>query len=767
MTPTKQIVSSRKPAANLKSGEWRFTRSPNQPDRLHTKFENVPARFTADTYLFNKAGHRHSAEDITSGTFKGANYTFLSTVDIIHTATEPDDHALEIVADAAGFGDVKALEIDYITGAIDDGQDEGIILINIDESLADGGEVFGLEVLATEGSANIWGLKAAALVGPIHQDSGVFTDMDSALVNATDRLAEFISTSSDIAIFVADNDTVTIGNTAKFEEIEFLLATVSSGGGIRPTFEFSTGASPTTWDDFTPVDGTDGLKHNGIIAWDDGDISTWAVDAASEYLIRITRTRNSLSTVPIEDKVQIASTTTYTWDKSGDVYIRNLGRDADNLLDFATDNEITFRVGAADRGTWTATGLGIGTATAQKKVHIEGTNPCLRLSDSDAANDREVNGLIEFYRGNNTNRVGYLAMDSDSNDIMALATEYAAGILQFRTGSGVAAMTIDAAQNAGIGLATIDANYKLIVRRATDVNFGIGLQSSELALSAFNDAISANVPMRFYASEYNFINGNVGIGVTDPDTMLEVFKVGTQLKLSGGAADYATFGVSADGLLTVTTVDSGAALGHIALMPDGNVGIGTAAPLAKFHVNNTVGWAPSTIAHWANANVAARIHPQSGSTYNLSFGETNPAAFGLQVLDTALTGTGPLSLNPVGGNVGIGNIPACALDVTGAIRSSQVTIAANSDAVDVSGANSVLVNNSAGARTIGGLAGGVVGQVVHIFMSSANFNMTIEHNEGTGNQKILTATNADRVFTTRGGMTVVYIGSFWYEVGFA
>ncbi|KKL06157.1 hypothetical protein LCGC14_2598860, partial [marine sediment metagenome] len=118
--------------------------------------------------------------------------------------------------------------------------------------------------------------------------------------------------------------------------------------------------------------------------------------------------------------------------------------------------------------------LGIGTAIPQKTVHIESSFACLRISDSDAATDQQVNTLIEFYRGNNTNRVGYLAMDSTSNDIMALATEYAAGILQFRTGSGTAAMTINASQNVGIGTATIDANYKLIVRRAADVNFGIG-----------------------------------------------------------------------------------------------------------------------------------------------------------------------------------------------------------------------------------------------------------------------------------------------------
>jgi len=75
----------------------------------------------------------------------------------------------------------------------------------------------------------------------------------------------------------------------------------------------------------------------------------------------------------------------------------------------------------------------------------------------------------------------------------------------------------------------------------------------------------------------------------DPLTdTLEILKVGTQLKLSGGAADYATLAVAADGQLVVTTVDADAALADICLMPDGNVGINILAPLAKLHIDQDV-----------------------------------------------------------------------------------------------------------------------------------------------------------------------------------
>ena len=75
----------------------------------------------------------------------------VGTARLAHTSTEADDHALEIDVDAAGYGDVKALDIFYDTGAISGGEDEGVILINIDESDATGGDVFALEILATEG----------------------------------------------------------------------------------------------------------------------------------------------------------------------------------------------------------------------------------------------------------------------------------------------------------------------------------------------------------------------------------------------------------------------------------------------------------------------------------------------------------------------------------------------------------------------------------------------------------------------------------------
>jgi len=242
-----------------------------------------------------------------------------------HTATETDDHAQEIEVHAAGFGDVKALDIDYVTGAINTGQDEAIILINIDETLAVGGDVSGLEVISTAGGADkVTGLFTGIGVGPVEQLSGAFGDADDIDVNGSDETTALANGGAgNIAAFTADNDYVIIGEASKFEEIEFILDTVASGAGISPTFEFSTGSG--TWDTFTPIDGTNGCRNTGVIVWLDSDIPTWATGTSGDYLIRITRTRNSLGTTPILDEVQIAANSIeYFWDKDGNVEINNM-----------------------------------------------------------------------------------------------------------------------------------------------------------------------------------------------------------------------------------------------------------------------------------------------------------------------------------------------------------------------------------------------------------------------------------------------------------
>ena len=80
-------------------------------------------------------------------------------------------------------------------------------------------------------------------------------------------------------------------------------------------------------------------------------------------------------------------------------------------------------------------------------------------------------------------------------------------------------------------------------------------------------------------------DGNVGIGIADPDVTLEIFDTTAQLKLSYDGSNYGAFQVASDGALTISTVDQAAAEGDIILVPDGNVGIGDTDPDAALTIN--------------------------------------------------------------------------------------------------------------------------------------------------------------------------------------
>lgn len=267
---------------------------------------------------------------INSGLDPRVGMTVSGDVDILHTATEADDHVLELDVNAAGYGDVKAIDINYTTGVLTAGEDEGILLINIDKTLATGGDIFALEILATDqvsGTTGVYGMKTGPGIGPIHQDSGVFANPTTGTDNtaSTDVPAMIDgSTGTTTAIFENNSEYIIIGAAAAFEEIEFILTTPSSNPGIEPTFWYSTAGSGQ-FTQFTPVNGTNGFRNTGVVAWDASDLTGHTTnDDTGTYDIKIIRTRNSLGTSPILGYAKTAATTEYIWDKNGDVNINTL-----------------------------------------------------------------------------------------------------------------------------------------------------------------------------------------------------------------------------------------------------------------------------------------------------------------------------------------------------------------------------------------------------------------------------------------------------------
>ena len=87
------------------------------------------------------------------------------------------------------------------------------------------------------------------------------------------------------------------------------------------------------------------------------------------------------------------------------------------------------------------------------------------------------------------------------------------------------------------------------------------------------------------------------------------------------------------------------------------------------------------------------------------------------------------------------------------------------DNVDVAGVGLLLVDSSGNDVTIGAFTGGINGQVLQVARTSGSNEVTLEHNEGTGNQDILLAKSADDLLDTFGGWTLVCNGTSWIEVG--
>lgn len=168
--------------------------------------------------------------------------------------------------------------------------------------------------------------------------------------------------------------------------------------------------------------------------------------------------------------------------------------------------------------------------------------------------------------------------------------------------------------------------------------------------------------------------GDFGLGDTTPDYPFEILSTTTpQFAISNDDGnDYATFDVSTAGLLTITTVDQAAALGHIALMPDGNVGIGTASPAHLLHLSGgnialgdtTTGDVDAIIYFADDASVTAESFSWDDGSDKFIFSNdiqiagtrvigTNSTNTYIDIDNLWVTGSTDITIDPDEGSVGI------------------------------------------------------------------------------------------------------------------
>jgi hypothetical protein len=199
--------------------------------------------------------------------------------------------------------------------------------------------------------------------------------------------------------------------------------------------------------------------------------------------------------------------------------------------------------------------------------------------------------LVDIYSGNgdnpfmvdSTGTVDPVVINSDGRVGIGTATPYGTSTEQ--------KVTITAGSS---GVGTPDANSVLIVENDFDVNIQLLSPDGYGQNILFGDATSVNTGKIYYNHGVDLMefstnsamavtidsSQQVGIGTGSPDNPLELLSSTTpQFRITNtDATDYATFSVDTDGQLDITTVDGVGTGGHINLMPDGNVGIGTTSP---------------------------------------------------------------------------------------------------------------------------------------------------------------------------------------------
>jgi hypothetical protein len=647
---------------------------------------------------------------------------------ISHTAQENDDHALEIDVDDAGFSDVKAIDIDYITGDIEAGEDEAVILINVDEVQSTGGRVTGMEVLSTDaGGSKKEALFVGVGISPIEHLSGTFEDAGSISDNGTDVLTALSDGGvGNITLFENDNETLTIGKSSRFEEIEVILDIGSSGAGISPTFEYSTGVD--TWATFGPVDGTNQFKNTGIIAWEDSDIPSWAAGTGSEFLIRITRTRNSLTTSPRADLIQVSSATEYYWDKDGQVLISRMYVSGD--ISGTADMNINSGTLVVDSASGN---VGIGTSSPAAKLHVSGS--------VSITNSLDVTGTINVYgdiisyassmdlisETSSTNTRKYSYRDSTTHNLWT----------SFASRGSVSSQTILSDGDDGFNFrsrgwdgnsweefATIKASVdgtpgdedmpgRLVFSTSPDGsgaviermrinnagNVGIGVTNPTDALSV-SGSISASVDI-FAGDDIVAIDniatndGNIGVGITVPTERIQAFTATGDIKIkvesNSGEAQLTLDSGGASGVGKMQFLDDGGSgweikhtnsgnllqvydeLGTAEVMTfesGGNVGIGTASPENKLDIEVTNSATEIALSVNNTTNRFLKIGVEGNDVSKIAFDNADDLAFGtLATHATAFSSFVPLmTIDGNTGNVGIGatspSSPLAVVDAT-------------------------------------------------------------------------------------------------------
>jgi hypothetical protein len=289
---------------------------------------------------------------------------------------------------------------------------------------------------------------------------------------------------------------------------------------------------------------------------------------------------------------------------------------------------------------------------------------------------------------------GFANVSGSNNTIVGANADLGSSGLTNATAIGFGAVVSQSnslvlGNNANVGIGTTAPTERLHVvgNGLFTGNFTVnGTLNATLPAGSVNyiqNTTTQQANSNFNISGNGVIAGNVGIGTTSPTSTLHVagntYLVGnknapalyvqqntpgqyTGFITTSGQAAGASFGlaVAAGTNANDFSFEAGNQAGIVAfaVRGDGNVGIGTAAPAAPLEVRRN-----GTIASdWQTGQL--RISGKSDANMQLNLGYDTSSNLGVIQAGQAFTGFRTLSLNPFGGNVGIGtSIPVSKLDL--------------------------------------------------------------------------------------------------------
>lgn len=304
-------------------------------------------------------------------------------------------------------------------------------------ALAADSELHAIDVAATGTTSG--GMAAIGVhdaVDVIHQNIGTLstpsqTEYAGEIPNISGTWSDGIDGNT---IFEADDDEIYIGSGTVFSEIAVDLSTVASAD---ETLIFEYQHTDTSWDPFTPIDGSNGMRQDGTIIWESGNLTSWksdsdpaGADGSSGYWIRIRRTRNNITTDPIVTTMEIEEPTFYFWDAAAVICVIDIIADSyDGLgavdqdygsvdvLDHSfTTNDCTFII---DGGITISTGdnIVLGTTTWNSGDDIDG--------EQIADNSIDTDSLDWANFGDNTYGGDITLDDDDAGTALTVRADYA------------------------------------------------------------------------------------------------------------------------------------------------------------------------------------------------------------------------------------------------------------------------------------------------------------------------------------------------------